>query len=77
MSPVEQPTLPDSPKTTALSTPSSYGLGELYRTPVQTIIEHDEETEEDQITGTGRSTPDSIDIGIPHTPSDWLQPGSS
>jgi len=89
MSPEEQPTPPDSPWSTALSTPSSFGLGDLYRTPVQAIIEvkdelveegettnSDSSMEEGQIADTGRSTPDSMDIGIPRVPSDWLQPSS-
>ena len=89
MSPEEQPTPPDSPKSTALSTPSSFGFADLYRTPVQTIIEVKDELmeegetsdsnssmEEGQIADTRQSTPDSMDIGIPHIPSDWLQPSS-
>jgi len=89
MSPEEQLTPPDSPKSTTLSTPSSFGLADLYRTPVQTIIEVEDELmeeggtsnsdssmEEGQIADTGRSTPDSMDIGIPHVSSDWLQPSS-
>jgi len=87
MSPEEQPTPPDSPKSSAMSTPSNFGLDDLYRTPVQTIVE-DEITEEGEvsdpdspmeegpITDTRQSTPDSMDIGIPCVPSDWLQPGS-
>jgi len=87
MSPEEQLTPPDSPKSIALSTPSSFGLADLYRTPVQTIIEvedkfkeegettdSDSSMEEGQIADTRQSTPDSMDIGIPHVPSDWLQP---
>jgi len=87
MSPEEQLTPPDSPKSTALSIPSSFGLADLYGTPVQTIIEVEDEfmeegettdsdssMEEGQIADTGRSTPDSMDIGIPRVPSDWLQP---
>ena len=83
MSPEEQPTPPDSPKSTALSTPSSFGLGGLYRTPVQTIIEVEDEPmeerettdsdssmEEGQIANTRQSTPDSMDVGIPCIPSD-------
>jgi len=72
------------------STPSSFGLGELYRTPVQTIIKlEDELMEEGEITDsdssmeegqvfedTRQSTPDSMDIRIPRVPSDWLQPDS-
>ena len=78
-----------TPESSATSTPSSFGLGELYRTPVQTIIEIEDEVmeegettdsdssmEEGQITDTRQSTPDSIDIGIPRVPSDWLQPSS-
>ena len=30
--------------------------------------------EEGQIADTRQSTPDSIDIGIPCVPSDWMQP---
>jgi len=72
-----------------MSTPSNFGLDDLYRTPVQTIVELEDEImeegevsdsnsslEEGQIADTRHSTPDSIDIGIPHIPSDWLQPGS-
>jgi len=89
MSPEEQPTPPDSPKSSAMSTLSNFGLGDLYRTPVQTIIELEDEVmeegevsnsnssiEEGQIIGTRHSTPDSMDIGIPRVPSDWLQPDS-
>ena len=89
MSPEEQPTPPDSPKSTAQSTPSSFGLADLYRTPVQAIIKVEDELmeegettnsdsspEEGQIADTGQSTPDSMDIGIPCVPSDWLQPSS-
>jgi len=89
MSPEEQPTPPDSPKSTALSTPSSFGLADLYKTPVQTIVELEDEAmeegettdsdssmEEGQIVDTRQSTPDSMDIGIPCVPSDWLQPSS-
>jgi len=73
----------------ALSTPSSFGLADLYRTPVQTIIEIEDELmeegeildsdlsmEEGQIANTRQSTPDSMDIGIPRVPSDWLQSSS-
>jgi len=86
MSPVEQPTPPGSPKSTALSTPSSFGIADLYRTPVQTIVKIEDEMEEGeatdsdssmeegQIADTERSTPDSMDIGIPRVPSNWLQP---
>ena len=87
MSPEEQPTPPDSPNSKALSTPSSFGLANLYRTSVQTIIEvedklmeegetsdSDSSMEEGQIADTRQSTPDSMDIGIPHVPSNWLQP---
>jgi len=76
-----------SPIPSGLSTPSSLGLGSLYRTPVQTIIELEDEQmeegettdsdssmEEGQIADTRQSTPDSMDIGIPRVPSDWLQP---
>jgi len=89
MSPEEQPTPPDSPKTSVVSTPSSFGLADLYRTPVQAIIEVEDELmeegetsdsdssmEEGQIADTRQSTPDSMDIGIPCVPSDWLQPSS-
>ena len=120
MSPVDQPTPPDSPeciptppyspkimdtspmsrpiamlqrgssrtpKSLAASTPSSFGLADLYRTPVQTIIEVKDEVmeegetsdlsmEEGQIADTRQSTPDSMDIRIPHIPSDWLEPMS-
>jgi len=80
-----------SPRSSATSTPSSgFGLGELYQTPVQTIIElEDEAMEEGEGTDldssmeegqafedTRQSTPDSMDIGIPRVPSDWLQPPS-
>ena len=87
MSPEEQTTPPDSPKSSAMSIPSSFGLGDLYRTPVQTIVELEDEVmeegeitdpdlsmEKEQITDTKESTPDSMDIGIPCVPSDWLQP---
>jgi len=90
MSPEEQPTPPDSPKGSAMSTPSNFGLGDLYRTPVQTVVELEDEVmeerevfdsnssiEEGQIADTRQSTPDSIDVGIPRVPSDWLQPDSS
>jgi len=76
-----------SPTPSGLSTSSSFGLGDLYRTPVQTIIELEDEQmeegeitdpdssmEEGQIADTKQSTPDSMDIGIPHVPPDWLQP---
>ena len=72
-----------------MSTPSSFGLSGLYRTPVQTIVELEDELmeegetsdsdssmEEGQIADTRQSTPDSMDIGIPHVPSDWMQPSS-
>jgi len=72
-----------------MTTPSNFGLDDLYRTPVQTIVELEDEImeegevsdsnssiEEGQITDTKQSTPDSMDIGIPHVPSDWLQPDS-
>jgi len=87
MSPEEQPTPPNSPKSLAMTTPSSFGLGDLYQTPVQTIIELEDEVmeegeasdsnssiEEGQIADTRQSTPNSMDIRIPHVPSDWLQP---
>jgi len=89
MSPEEQPTPPDSPKSTALSIPSSFGLVDLFRSPVQTIVEDENELmeegktsnsdlsmEEGQITDTRQSTPNSMDIGIPRVPSNWLQPSS-
>jgi len=85
MSPIEQPTPPDSPRTPAISTPSNFGLDALYRTPIQPIVElREEETidsdssmEEGQVfEDTRQSTPDSMDIGIPCVPSDWLQPDS-
>ena len=90
MSPEEQPTPPDSPKSLAMSIPSSFGLGNLYRTPVQTIIElEDDEVmaegevsdsnssiKEGQIVDTRQSTLDSMGTGIPRVPSDWLQPDS-
>jgi len=70
-------------------TPSNFGLDDLYRTPVQTVVELEDEImeegevsdsnsslEEGQIADTRHSTPDSMDIGIPHIPSDWLQSGS-
>jgi len=78
-----------TPDSSTMSTPSSFGLADLYRTPVQTIIEIEDEAmeegettdsdssmEEGQIEDTRQSTPDSIDIGIPRIPSDWLQPSS-
>jgi len=43
MSPEEQPTPPGSPKSSAMPTPSNFGLGDLYQTPVQTIIELEDE----------------------------------
>ena len=89
MSPEEQPTPPDSPKSSAMTTPSNFGLDDLYQTPVQTIIELEDEIieegevsdpsssiEEGQITDARPSTQDSMDIGIPRVPSDWLQPDS-
>jgi len=87
MSPEEQPTPPNSPKSLAMSTPSNFGLGDLYQTPVQTIVELEDEVMEEvsdsnssmgegQIADTKQSTPDSIDIGIPRVPSGWLQPDS-
>jgi len=79
----------NSPVTSTLSTPSSFGLADLYRTPVQTIIEVEDEfmeegeisdpdspMEEGQIADTRQSTPDSMDIGIPCVPSNWMQPSS-
>jgi len=54
-------------------TPSSFGLVDLYRTPVQTIIKvEDEFMEEGQTADTRQSIPDSMDmdIGIPRIPSD-------
>jgi len=81
--------LKQSPTPSGLSTPSSLGLGSLYRTPVQTIVELEDEQmeegettdsdssmEEGQIADTGQSTLDSMDIGIPCVPSDWLQTDS-
>jgi len=78
-----------TPSTSGTSTPSSFGLGEIYRTPVQTIIKVEDEImeegettdsdssmEEGQVTDTRQSTPDSMDIGIPRIPSDWMQPSS-
>jgi len=72
-----------------MTTPSNFGLDDLYRTPVQTIVELEDEImeeskvpdpnspiEEGQIADTRQSTPDSMDIGIPCVPSDWLQPDS-
>jgi len=72
-----------------MTTPSSFGLADLYRTPVQTIVEledkameegetsdSDSAMEEGQIDNTRQSTLDSMDIGVPRVPSDWLQPGS-
>jgi len=66
-----------------MSTPSNFGLDDLYRTPVQTIVElEDEVMEEGEVSDSnspieeGQSTPDSMDIGIPRVPSDWLQPDS-
>jgi len=89
MSPEEQPTPPGSPKSSAMSTPSNFGLGDLYRTPVQAIVELEDEVMEEgeksdsnssieggQIADTRQSTSDSMDIGIPCVPSDWLQPDS-
>jgi len=89
MSPKERPTPPDSPISSTTSTPSSFGLADLYRTPVQMIVEvkdevmeegetsdSDSSMEEGQIADTRQSTPDSMDIGIPRVPSDWLQPSS-
>jgi len=90
MSPEEQPTPPDSPKSSAVTTPSNFGLDDLYRTPVQTIVELEDEVimeegevsdsnssiEDGQIADTRQSTTDSMDIGIPRVPSDWLQPDS-
>ena len=80
----------NSPITLTLSTPSSsFGLANLYRTPVQTIIEIKDELmeegetsdsdlsmEEGQVADTRQSTPDSMDIGIPCVPSNWMQPSS-
>jgi len=72
-----------------MTTPSNFGLDDLYRTPVQTIVELEDEVmeegevsdsnssiEEGQIADTKQSTSDSMDIGIPRVPSDWLQPDS-
>jgi len=67
-----------------MSTPSNFGLNDLYQTPVQTIVELEDEVmedseispiEEEQLDAR-QSPPDSIDIGIPRIPSDWLQPTS-
>jgi len=81
--------LKTSPGTSGTSTPSSFGLGELYRTPVQTITEVEDEVmeegetseydspmEEGQIIDPRESTPDSMDVGILPTPPDWLDPTS-
>jgi len=87
MSPEEQLTPPDSPKSSAMTTPSNFGLDDLYRTPVQTIVKLEDEImekgevsdssmEEGQIADTRQSTPDSMNIGIPRVLSDWLQPAS-
>jgi len=89
MSPEEQLTPPDSSKSSAMTTPSNFGLDDLYRTPVQAIVELEDEVmeegetidsdssiEEGQIADTRQSTLDSMDIGIPCVPSDWLQPDS-
>ena len=78
-----------TPDSSTESTPSNFGLADLYRTPVQTIVELEDEAmeegetsdldssmEEGQIADTRQSTPDSMDIGIPRVPSDWLQPSS-
>jgi len=71
-----------------MTTPSSFGLDDLYRTPVQTIVELEDEVmeegettnsdsmEEGQVADTRQSTSDSMDIGIPCVPSDWLQADS-
>jgi len=86
MSPEEHPTPPDSPKAMAVSTPSSFGFTGLYGTPVQMIMEINDEMEEGktsdssmeegEIADTRQSTLDSMDIGIPRVPSDWMQPSS-
>jgi len=86
MSPKEHPTPPESPKATAISTPSSFGFTGLYGTPIQTVSEVDKEMEEGktsdssmeegEIADTRQSTLDSMEIGIPHVPSDWMQPSS-
>ena len=78
-----------SPIPSTLSTPSNFGLDDLYQTPVQIIVELEEEAmeegemfnpdspiEEGQITETKQSTSDSMNIGITCVPSDWLQPDS-
>jgi len=75
MSPEEYPTPPDSPKTTAVSTPSSFGFTRLYGTPLLTTTEVDEEMGESKMTSSNQSF-DSMDIGIPHIPSDWMLPSS-
>jgi len=56
-----------------MPTPSSFGLGDLYQTPVQTIVELEDE---DKVMKEGQTTPDSLDAGIPQIPSDWLQTSS-
>jgi len=38
------------------------------------ITDPDLSMEKEQITDTKESTLDSMDIGIPRVPSDWLQP---
>jgi len=89
ISPEEQPTPPSSPKSSAMSTPSNFGLNNLYRTPVQTIVELEDKImeegevsdsnssiEEGQITDARQSTLDSMDVGIPRVPSNWLQTNS-
>jgi len=76
MSPEEHPTPPDPLRAMAVSIPSSFGFTRLYGTLTQTITEIDKEMEEGENTNTRQSTPDSMDIGIPCVPSDWLQPPS-
>jgi len=80
-----------SPTSTSSTTssPSSYGLTGLYGTLVQTVVEVEDELmeegettdsdssmEEGQFDDTRQSTPDSMDIGILHVPSNWMQPSS-
>ena len=70
----------------AVSTPSSFGFTGLYGTPIQTVSEVDKEMEEGKISDssmeegeiadTRQSTLDNMDIGIPHVPSNWMQPSS-
>jgi len=71
----EHPTPPNSPKAMAVLIPSSFGFTGLYATPTQTITEVDKEMEEGERTSSEQLF-NSIDIGIPCIPSDWLQPSS-